>query len=45
MEYVRGDSFPYEFEQNRIPLGSKSKGKLSSRSYSIQFENNVNVFI
>ena len=26
MEYGRGDSFPFDFEPNEIPIGSKSKG-------------------
>ena len=38
MEYDRGDSFPFDFEPNGIPFGSKSKGKLSLRSYPIQCE-------
>ena len=38
MGYDRGDSFPFDFESNEIPFGSKSKGKLSPRSYSIQCE-------
>ena len=38
MEYDRDDSFTFNFEQNGISFGSKSIGKLSSRSYSIQFE-------
>ena len=39
MEYDDlGDSFAFDFNPNEIPIGSKSKGKLSSRSYSIQFE-------
>ena len=38
MGYDRGDSFPYDFEPNRYPFGSKSKGKLSPRSYPIQYE-------
>ena len=42
MGYDRGDSFPVDFEPNGIPFGfpfgSKSKGKLSPRSYPIQFE-------
>ena len=38
MEYDRGDSFPFNFERNRIPFGSKSKEKLSPRSYPIQYE-------
>ena len=37
MGYDRGDSFPFDFETNGIPFGSKSKGKLSPRSYPIQF--------
>ena len=38
MGYDRGDSFPIDFEPNGIPFGSKSKGKLSPRSYPIQCE-------
>ena len=38
MGYDRGDSFPFDFEPNRIPFGSKSKGKLSPRSYPIHCE-------
>ena len=38
MGYDRGDSFPFDFEPNGIIFGSKSKGKLSPRSYAIQFE-------
>ena len=38
MGYDRGDSFPIDFEPNRIAFGSKSKEKLSPRSYPIQFE-------
>ena len=40
MESDRGNSSPYEFEPNGIPFGSKSKGELSQRSYSIEFERN-----
>ena len=36
MGYDCGDSFPFDFEPNEIPFGSKSKGKLSPRSDSIQ---------
>ena len=36
----RSDSFPFDFESNGILFGSKSKGKLSPRSYPIQFERN-----
>ena len=38
MGYDRGDSYPFDFEPNGIPSGSKSKGKLSPRSYPIQYE-------
>ena len=38
MGYDRGDSFPFDFKQNGIPFGSKSKGILSPRSYPIQCE-------
>ena len=38
MGYDRGDSFPLDFEPNEIPFGSKLKGKLSPRSYPIQYE-------
>ena len=38
MGYDRGDSFPCDFEPTGIPSGSKSKGKLSPRSYPIQCE-------
>ena len=34
----RGDSFPFNFEPNGFQFGSKSKGKLSPRTYPIQFE-------
>ena len=38
MGYDRGDSFTFDFEPNGFPFGSKSKGKLSPRSYPIQYE-------
>ena len=38
MGYDRGDSFPFDFEPNGTPFGSKSKGKLSPRSYPIHCE-------
>ena len=38
MGYDLGDSYPFDFEPNGIPFGSKSKGKLSPRSYLIQCE-------
>ena len=42
MGYDHGDSFPFDFEPNGNPFGSKSKGKLSQRSYPIQFERKLN---
>ena len=39
--YDRGDSFPFNFEPNGIPFGSESKGKLSPRSYPIQYEKKI----
>ena len=44
MGYGRGDSFPFDFETNGIPFGSKSRRKLSSRSYPIRKENGNIVF-
>ena len=38
MGYDHGDSFPFDCEPNGILFGSKSKGKLSPRSYLIKFE-------
>ena len=38
MGYDRGDSFAFNFEPNGFPFGSKSKGKLSPRSYPNQCE-------
>ena len=38
MGYDRGDSFPFDFEPNRNPLGLKTEEKLSPRSYPIQCE-------
>ena len=38
MGYDRGASFPLHFEPNGIPFDPKSKGKLTPRSYPIQFE-------
>ena len=42
MGYDRGDSLPFDFEPNGNPFGSKSKGRLSPRSYPIQFESKSN---
>ena len=38
MGYDRSDSCSFDFEQNRILFGSKSKEQLSLLSYPIQFE-------
>ena len=38
MGYDHGDSFPFNFGPNGFPFASRSKGKLSSRSYPIQFD-------
>ena len=38
MGYDRSDSIPFDFKPKGNPFGSKSKGKLSPRSYPIQFE-------
>ena len=38
MGYDSGDSFPFDFEPNGFPFDSKSKGKLSPRSYTIKFD-------
>ena len=43
MGYDHGDSFPFDFESNEIPFSSKSKGKLSPRSYPIQFEREMDI--
>ena len=37
-EYDRSDSFSSDYQPNGFSFGSKSKVKLSPRSYSIQFE-------
>ena len=39
MGYDRGDSFPFDFEPNGFPFGSKSKWKtVKPRSHPIQCE-------
>ena len=38
MGYDHGDSSPFDFEPNGFPFGLKSKGKLTPRSYPIQYE-------
>ena len=47
MGYDRGDSFPFDFEQNRIPFVSKSKGKLSPHHDHIAFnlKGNISTYI
>ena len=39
-DYCDSFRFPFDFELNGIPFGSKLKGKLSPRSYPIQCERN-----
>ena len=39
IKYDRSHSFLFDFEPNGIPSSEKWKGKLSPKSYSIQFEN------
>ena len=41
MGYDRGDSFPIAFEPNGVPE-NQMNGKLSPRSYPIQFERKSN---
>ena len=36
--YNHGDRFPFNFEPNGLPFGSKSKGKLPTQPYPIRFE-------
>ena len=43
MGYDRGDSFPFDFKPNGILFGSKSKGKLPSRSYPFNVKVNGNI--
>ena len=38
MGYDHHDSFNFNFEPNGIPFCSKSKGKLSPRTYPIEFK-------
>ena len=42
MEHDLGGSFPFNFDPNGIPFVPKLKGKLSLRSYPIQFERKWN---
>ena len=45
-EYELGNSFPFDFEPNRIQFGSKLKGNLSPQSYSIQLERKwISIFL
>ena len=43
MGYDRDDSFPFNFEPNLNPFGSKSKGKLSPRSFPFNVKANGNI--
>ena len=42
MGYDPGDSLPFNFEPNGNSFDPKSKGKLSPRSYPIQYERKWN---
>ena len=42
MGYDRGESFSFDFVPNGTPFSSKSKEKLSPRSYPIQCERKSN---
>ena len=43
MGYDRGDSFPFDFEPNEIPFGSKSKGKCYHDHIPLNVEGNGNI--
>ena len=43
MGYDRGDSFPFDFEPNEIPFGSKSKGKQSPYHIPFNVKGNGNI--
>ena len=43
MGYDRGDSFPYDFEPNRYPFGSKSKGKCHHDHIPFNMKRNGNI--
>ena len=45
MGFDRGESFTFDFEPAGIPFGLKLKGKLSPRSYPIQFERKYSFLI
>ena len=41
MGYDRGDSFLFDFEPNRIPFGSKSKGYHDHIPFSVKGNENI----
>ena len=43
MGYDRGDNFPFDFEPNGIPFGSKLEGKLSPRYIPFSGKGNGNI--
>ena len=43
MGYDHGDSFPFDFEPNEIPFGSKSKGKCYHDHIPLNVEGNGNI--
>ena len=44
MGYDRGDSFPFDFEQNGIPFGSKSKENCHDDHITFNLKGNGNIF-
>ena len=45
MGYDRGDSFPFDFEPNRIPFGSKSKGNCHHDHIALNVKGNGNIVL
>ena len=45
MEYDRGNNYPFNFEPNRIPLGSKSEGNCRHGPISFNLKGNRNQFL
>ena len=43
MGYDQDDSFPFDFEQNGIPFGSKLNGKLSPHHIQFNVKENRNI--
>ena len=43
MEYDRGDSFPFDFEPNRISFGSENRKENCHHDHPIQFERKMEI--